>query len=459
MSLPIGDTICALATAPGAAPRAVVRISGPEAWTLFQPFFHSPKALRAFYRRAGQLCLGGWPSVPIAVYAFKAPRSYTCEDMLEVHLPSLPALISALLRALGEAGARQAEPGEFTRRAFLNGRIDLTQAEAVLALTSQEQRDQVRVAARTLRGGLGLAVDAVKRAIVELAAFVEAGIDFSEDEIDLMPVDQAVARLRQAQADLRTIEQRCARVKIHRAETVIALKGRANAGKSTLLNRFLGRKRAITSDQAGTTRDVLGIPWVLEGWPVRLCDVAGDKQAQDAIEEQALEHAAQVVADSDLVLHLIDLTDPAWPERLAQAQADREPWEIVLLNKWDACAQSFDEPALRDFEDERVLLLSAADGRGFERLLEVLLEALESSREQAVKGCDFVTNSRQLALMDRAQEALEAAVRSMEDFGEERWELAMVDIHEVLDALGEITGAVATDDILDVIFGEFCIGK
>jgi tRNA modification GTPase len=451
------ECIVAVASPSGAGARVVIRLSGRDAHkyteTIFQSAAGAPLSeLRAFRRHAGQIQLNGppsWPAVPAAAYLFKAPKSYTCENMVELHTIGSPPFVSALLRELQSAGARQAGPGEFTRRAFLNGRVDLTQAEAVLAMTSGEQRAQVRLAARTLRGGLREQIDAVKDGLIELTAYVEAGIDFSEDEIEIMPVDDACKRLEQNKAALQSLKDRAARFQIHLSEPVIALKGLANAGKSTLLNQLLGEERAITSDQAGTTRDVIGVRCLLGSLNVRLLDVAGDKESQNNIEAQALEQAQSALDDADLVVHLLA---PPYPTQFPDTIAATE---IRVYNKIDQL-----NPAEQQSLSGEVTI-SALHGEGVKKLKTLLEAQLRTllGLEENLEARDFVASTRQLALIDESCQAIDQALFTMRNFGEERWELSMVDIRAALDALGEITGLVATDDILDAIFGRFCIGK
>jgi tRNA modification GTPase len=451
------ETIVAIASPAGASARVVIRLSGPEAHTLTDSVFKSGSdkrvgALRSFRRYSGTIQLSGppaWPEVPAAAYVFKKPRSYTCEDMVELHTLGSPPLISALLRQLQQAGARQAGAGEFTRRAFLNGRVDLTQAEAVLAMTSGEQRTQVRLAARTLRGGLSEQIDLVKDQLIELSAYVEAGIDFSEDEIDLLPVEDACRRLTESRAALLGLKERVARFQIHRSDAVIALRGNANVGKSTLLNRLIGKDRAITSDQAGTTRDVIGVPCQIGPFKVRLLDVAGTKESTNVIEEKALDHARSAIANADLVIHLYTLSDAN------DLEAPEHGDEILVLNKIDQVS------AARPQSPADHLAISALQGDGVEKLITVIEARLKSlfAVDEKLEGRDFVATTRQLGLIDECSSAIDLALSTMRNLGEERWELAMVDIRGALDALGEITGAVATDDILDAIFGRFCIGK
>jgi len=444
------ETIVALATPPGAAPRAVIRLSGGSAHRLALTVFRPSEAWRCYRRVTGELAIGGaspWPRVPAAAYVFRNPRSYTREDMVELHIVGSPPLISASIAALARAGARAAEPGEFTRRAFLNGRIDLTQAEAVLAMTSAEQRGAVRLAARTLRGGLGECIDGVKNDLLSLGAFIEAAIDFSEDEIDLLPVERVLERLASAASTLRKLLRRTARFNLTRSEPIVALHGPANAGKSTLFNALAGSQRAITSELAGTTRDVVSARINLAGRPIELLDLAGKQVARDAIELGAQRHAAEAISGADLIVHVLDAQLKTLPPQV--------PGEILVLNKRDALSPA----RIQELEDQGYRIISAEQGLGLRELEGEIVAALEQDQALRTESADYLASARQLSLIEATLVSLARAEETMRCCGEERWELAMVDLRACLGELGEITGAVGTEELLDLIFGRFCIGK
>lgn len=458
------ETIVALASPGGAARRAVIRLSGDEAIPVAAARFDpsdatpSPLDLKPGRRHPGRLRLDGWPPIPCALYLFRGPRSYTCEDMVELHLPGSPPLVRAVLRELTGAGLRGAGPGEFTRRAFLNGRLDLTRAEAVLALTGGEQAREVRLAARTLRGGVAERIDVAKSTLLELAAYFEAGIDFSEDEIELISRERALALLFDAEQALRRLLASAARFRVHRDEALVVLTGPANVGKSTLLNALLGEDRVLTSDEAGTTRDAVAVSLHIGDRPVRLLDVAGAKDASDAIESEALRQAADAVTDADIVLELAT----AGPNSEAALETESEsgapgpvePRRLRVLTKRDLRPAGPPEGGHQDGE----LVISAKTGEGLDALREAIAAALEAG-SAIPDSAAFATTARQESHIRRALSAIARVRESLELYGDECWELAMVDLREALDELGEVTGAIATDDILDLIFGAFCIGK
>lgn len=428
------DTIVALSSPPGASPRAVVRLSGPRAWSLAAGVF-SPAPTTPRARVEGALRLPGWPSADAVAVAFRAPRSYTGQDVVELWVPGAPPLVRRLLLVLEAAGARPAAPGEFTRRAFLAGRLDLTQAEAVLALTTAEDQAGLRAALRALEGGVRARVDEVKAALLDVLAHVEAAIDFSDEDIDLAPGDVLAARLDEAAARLRALLG-AGRARPAGTEPVVALVGPANAGKSSLLNALCGAPLAIVADAPGTTRDVVAGAWRLpSGRLVRLLDTAGDKEAAGALEAEALSCARAAAESADVVVRVVDGLAPA------PVEGDG----LVVVTKADLA------PGVGGG-----LRTSVVTGEGLDELARAVDAALSSGADPA---SDLVGSARQEAHIARAHEAVGRAAELLRGDDPARAELAAVDLGEALEALGQLTGAVTTDDVLDRVFGQFCIGK
>lgn len=435
------DTIVALSSPPGSSPRAVVRVAGPAAWELAGQCFESlPSSPRRLVQ--GALRLPGWPAAPASALPFRAPRSYTGEDLVELWVPGSPPLIEALLAALQAGGARLADRGEFTRRAFHAGRVDLVQVEAVLALTAAATAEETRGALRALEGGVGRRIEASKQVLLEVLAHVEAAIDFSDEEIDLTADEALAARLDgvalaleelQAEASGRTPRAHLPRV---------VLRGPPNAGKSTLFNA-LCEARAIVSPEAGTTRDVLERRWRLpSGREVLLVDTAGTGHLTqaEASPERALDAAAGHEAEAsargaDLVLWI-------------SAEGQPSPAsEVPTLS----VASQRDRPELPP-PPPGALALSTSTGEG--------LPELRSAVEEALSGAGGVLGSARQA--ERLREAAEAVSRAREQLRSglpARAELAALDLSEALEALGRLTGEVTSDDVLGHIFSSFCIGK
>jgi tRNA modification GTPase len=440
-----GDTIVAIASPPGRGARGVVRLSGPRALELARSLVPVATA-EGFRRLEAPLALPGWPPVPAALWVFVAPRSYTGEDGAELHVPGSPPLLAAIVRALESRGARAASPGEFTRRAFLSGRLDLAQAEAVLALTSAEADGEARAAARALEGGLARAIDAQKTAILDALAHVEATIDFPEEDLPgLAPAERLAAQAAAASQGLAALEGRSLGTRVARSEARVVIAGAANAGKSTLLNALAGREAAIVSPEAGTTRDPVSARIDVGGVSVSVLDTAGEKVAAGAIEREALALSRELVATADLVVWVADASREAASDLRLRLSALAPRASLLVGNKVDLA------PAPAGFD----LLVSATTGRGLPALRDAIARALE--REGL--ATDLVQTERQSRLVARARDALDRAAALLRSAEPARLELAACDLRLALGALGELTGAVATDDVLDRIFGEFCVGK
>lgn len=435
-----------------------MRLSGPRAFACAEAVF-APTAppWRGGQRLEGQLRLAGWPPAPAQAWTFRGPRSYTGQDVVELVLPGSPPLLRALCLELERAGARLARPGELTRRAWLAGKLDLEQVEAVLALTTSEDEREARAALRALEGGLTPRVDAQKEALLQLLAHLEAAIDFSEEELDLR-ADAALAR------DLTAVQTALGELGAVRPAARglprVVLRGAANAGKSTLFNALVGREAALVSERAGTTRDALSGRWRLPGGEeVELLDTAGllpedAPGAGDELERAAGAAAAEAAAGADLVLFLADG---------AEAGRARAAWEacprprLRVLTKRDlAPAGGWPDPAAP--ADGPGLQVSARSGAGLAELARAVSEALLGA-SAAAPGTDLLASVRQTALLRQAQQALERARATLEGADPARAELAALEVREALDALGGLTGEVGCEDLLERLFARFCVGK
>jgi tRNA modification GTPase len=411
------QTIVALSTPPGAGLRAVVRLSGPRA-----------------------VELGG--TVPGAV-VYKAPRTYTREDLVEIHLPGSPPLVDRLLRDLCARGARPAKPGEFTLRAFLNGRLDLAQAEAVEQLISAEGEEDRKAALDQLAGSFSQRLNRIEGDLLDLCADAEAAIDFVDQDIELLPAATAVERARKALAVLRELTAETAARRILDERPTVALHGLPNAGKSALYNALSGSD-AIVSDVAGTTRDVLAAE-VDVGVRIRLLDAPGETEAA-GLDGEAAKRSREAIRRADLTLFVVDATRP-------DASLGLEPKgraAILVLNKSDL---GRDESARRRFSLPDAVWTSAKTGEGLPELRKRLGELRGAS---SGAGGRFRVSLRQQALLREAESALERAAGSAPDLG---LEYVAADLRAALSALGGISGRSTDEDLLDRIFSRFCLGK
>ena len=443
------DTIAAAATPPGQGGVGIVRMSGPRAFelaSLVAGRLPPPRqaALRALRDASGEILDRG------LVLSFPAPHSFTGEDTVEFHLHGSPVLIGLLLRHLVSLGAREAGPGEFTRRAFINGRMDLAQAEAVADLIESGSAEAARAAMRSLAGEFSTAVDELGDALARLRVRLEAGLDFPDEGIDHVDdpgaAEEAVVMLLRLEA----LRAAAARGRVLRDGLTLVIAGAPNAGKSSLLNRLAGYDAAIVTDEAGTTRDMVREDIVIDGMPVRVTDTAGLRVAANRIEEEGIRRARQAMAQADLVLLVRD--GAAAPVSSQAAELPRGIPVLHVLNKIDLV----DVPAgmTRGGDGRSELRLSALTGAGVDLLRTHLKERAGYTGEA---GGAYAARRRHLDALERAADHLGIAHGQLAAGAQV--ELAAEELRLAHQALGEITGEFTTEDLLGSIFSEFCIGK
>jgi tRNA modification GTPase len=432
--MPSDDTIAAVATPAGRGGIGVVRVSGSAAGRVAQKVIGSVPAPRHATQTVFRDGRGEPIDEGLALY-FPAPHSYTGEDVLELQGHGGPVVMQALLAACLDAGTRIAEPGEFTRRAFLEGKLDLAQAEAVADLIDAASREAARSALRSLSGEFSAAISALQTQLVELRALTEAMLDFPEEEVDRLHRDDAAARLRNVQQALADVLAKSRQGSLLRSGIHVVLAGRPNVGKSSLLNRLAGAERAIVTPIPGTTRDALREPVQIEGVPLVLVDTAGLRVSSDMVEKLGIERTQRELAEADVVLAVYDTTGDLSPLADLPESAAR----IDVYNKVDLA------PA-----PGGALGVSAKTGAGMAELRKSILGAAGWS---GTGESTFLARERHLRALELAQRHLEAAASQNE------WELFAEELRLAHVALGAITGEVVADDLLGEIFGRFCIGK
>lgn len=437
------DTIAALATAPGTGGIAIVRISGPDAEELLRALFVEKRAFETRKMAYGHVAFQGQVLDECMAVMMRAPHSYTREDVAEIHLHGGSYAAGHVLRALYQLGARPAEAGEFTRRAFLNGRIDLSQAEAVMGIIGAEGDRSARAAVRQLSGGVNRFISFVTDELLALLAGVEAAIDYPEEVSD----EEAYTSLEQgALALAERLESACDErgARLMESGLNVVLCGRPNVGKSSLLNALLQEERAIVTDIPGTTRDIVSGSFQLSGVKINLSDTAGLRHGAEQVEQIGIDRARQAIAGADVALVVLDASVPltAEDERLMQDTAGAP--RIVLYNKCDLASAPAPLP-------EGTLRLSARTGEGMDDLRRAL------SAYVAHAGQSEITQERHMALCRQAAASLRSAAEACA--GGASVDLAAVDLHDALQFLGRITGAQMDEKLLDDIFSRFCVGK
>ena len=440
------DTIVAVATPPGRGGIGVVRLSGPLAAVALRAVMAMEGEMRprvAHFTRILEPETKRLVDEAVVTF-FPAPNSYTGEHVLEIAAHGSPVVLEFLMEQALAAGARLARAGEFTERAFLNGRLDLTQAEAVRDLIEASTMQQARLAAEQLGGALSRRIAPTKEALVKLIATLEAGIDFAEDDIDVMPADAILKAIAGIEPQLKALADSFHYGRILHAGLTLAIVGEPNAGKSSLFNRLLDRDRAIVTAKAGTTRDLISEKVSIEGIPVELIDTAGLRLADDEAESIGIEKSRETLATADLVLLVSDATRGLTVEEEAILRGLEGRPYLLVKNKSD----------LGSFTDADGILTSALTGEGVPALRAAIAEKMQRG---ASAESGLLTNLRQHQAVMRALAGLVAARFAVE--GHVPHEMLLLDLYGTLRGLDELTGATTADDVLNLIFSTFCIGK
>jgi tRNA modification GTPase len=454
------DTIAAISTPPGRGGIGIVRLSGPQAAPiaeqlvrLRQPLEHAQARLADVLDENSGIDAGRIDEAVVTFFA--APRSYTAEDLVEIAAHGSPVVLELLLNRALALGARLAEPGEFTQRAFLAGRLDLTQAEAVRDLIEAQTLTQARQAASQMGGALSRRVGPVKQALVELIALLEAGIDFAEDDVDVTPQAEIARRIGALTPPLTALEASFARGRIIHDGLTLAIVGRPNAGKSSLFNRLVERDRAIVTATPGTTRDTVTERISLDGIPLELVDTAGLREAAEEVEQLGIQRSREALADAALVVVVLEATQPLNDEERRLLAAIEGRPAVVAVNKSDLIANL---PAsgrpLPNCAGLPALATSALTGEGIPALRERIL-ALATGGAAAEPG--MLTSLRHQQAIAATLAALADAVQANAESIPH--EMILLDLYRALGALDSLTGQTTPDDILNLIFSTFCIGK
>jgi tRNA modification GTPase len=460
------DTIAAVSTPPGEGGIGIVRLSGKEAISIADRIFVSPAGKLPSGARSHSVIYGFIKDPDtsekideVIVTVMRAPRTYTREDVVEINCHGGMLPLRRILGSVISRGARPAEPGEFTRRAFLNGRVDLSQAEAVIDVIKARTEQAERMAIKQLEGRLSVEITALRDSVAESCALVEAYIDFPEEEVELPDSAGFISSMQDILDRLSALSRSFEEGRLFREGAAMAIVGKPNVGKSSLLNTLLKKDRAIVTDLPGTTRDIIEEGLNIDGIPVRIMDTAGIREAHDLVEAEGIRRSLAAIEGADIILAVYDASrvlDRADRQIIGKVNNKKT---ISVINKWDISNGDFDaeDNGLNIYPTVKI---SALRGEGIDVLKDTIVAALLSNK--AMPGQDsaadiLITNVRHKQLVDGAFASLWQARGTFEKG--EPLEVTALFLREALNSLGEIIGVVTTDDILNKIFSEFCIGK
>ncbi len=453
------DTIAAIATPQGPGGIGVVRLSGPQCVAIAAAVFRGRRPAHEWtshrmYRGMILDVAGAALDEALAVH-MRAPHSYTGEDVLELHCHGSPALVRQVLARVLCCGARAAQPGEFTKRAFLNGRLDLAQAEAVIELVQARTGDAAQLAVQQLGGRLSTHVDNLRTQLIHLKALLEAQIDFSDEDVEVKQVELLGCINKSISIVTKSINT-YSHGKLLREGVRVAIIGKPNAGKSSLLNALLGEERAIVTPIAGTTRDAIEEAVDFDGIPVVLTDTAGLRQMEhaDPIERMGMERTGGTIAASQLLLPVLDASAPLDAADHTVLETARGLPAVLVLNKIDLGPPVFEPIAVA--AGMPVVQVSAQQRSGLPELRRAVI-AVATSGLTVEHGTPVLTNARHHAALTQAVDSLQLARQSIS--AGQTADLVAVDVQDAIDHIGSITGIVTSEDVLDRIFSEFCIGK
>jgi tRNA modification GTPase len=457
----LDDTIVAISTPPGRGGIGVVRLAGDQARAIAEPLLclrHPLEPNRAHFGELIDAANGERIDEVVATF-FAKPHSYTTDDIVEISAHGSPVVLKRIVEMALVRGARLAEPGEFTMRAFLNGRLDLTQAEAVRDLIESRTLYQAKVAAQQLEGALSKRLTPIKKDLVDLIAVLEAGIDFAEDDVAVLPSQKIIERIARVREPLQSLAASFAYGKLVHEGLTLAIIGRPNVGKSSLFNRLVERERAIVTATPGTTRDLVSETVAIAGIPIRLIDTAGIRTSADEVESIGIQKSFEAVADADLVLLVTDFFyagdhDVHADRSLIEKTAERN--RIFIINKIDLHSGNGIERRRHEMPKEITVETSATTGQGIEQLRSAIIEAVGGKNGGEQEG-GFLTNVRHQALVKDSLSGLDAAEAAVRD--NIPHEMLLMDLYNALRPLDAITGETTADDILNLIFSSFCIGK
>ena len=454
------STIAAISTAPAIGGIGIVRLSGKDSFKILEKIFvpkHKQKTeeIKGNTIKYGQIVYNEKIIDEVLVSYFKSPKSYTTEDMCEINSHGGTLIVKKILEVCLKNGATLAEPGEFTKRAFLNGRIDLAQAESVIDIINAKTSKEAEASVKQLEGYLSKEIASIRKEIIDLMVDIEASIDYPEYDTPELTYENSINILEDVTHKLKKLSNSFENGKIIKDGISLAIIGRPNAGKSSLLNEILKEERAIVTDIPGTTRDTIEEQIIIEGIPFKIIDTAGIRESVDKIEQIGIEKSKKAAKKSDIILAIFDVSKPLNKEDLEILKVLENKKAIIVLNKIDLEENKETENKLKSIGKE-VIKISAKENKGIEEIYKKLVELL-NLKEIEIDNGNVITNLRHKELIDcgiqNAKEAISALKNKLPV------DIIAINIKEILENLGKITGETVSEDIIKEIFAKFCLGK
>lgn len=454
------DTICAISTAIGESAIGIVRISGKETANILQELFHhSNKASeqllpwRFYY---GHIVTGGRELDEVLVVLFRGPKSYTREDMAEIHCHGGNVALRRVLKAVIDMGCRPAEPGEFTKRAFLNGRLDLSQAESIMDMIQAKTELAFDTAMLQLSGNLSMVINGIRAELLKMVTHLAVNIDYPEEDIIEITYEEIAPQVASIRDQIEALIRDADRGRIIREGLKVALIGRPNVGKSSLMNALLQEDRAIVTEIPGTTRDVIEEYLNVRGIPVRLMDTAGIRDTEDIVEKIGVERTRARYQEADLILTVLDISEPLTEDdRELLGQVSDKP-AIIILNKSDL-EHKFSEDSIREMLPKaKIIRTSTVNEIGLSTLEEAIEEAVNTNSVNP-SSYSFITNVRHLSILEEGLSLLDDVMKAIRE--RQPYDLIEMDLRGLFDTLGRITGDTLSEDLIESVFSQFCLGK
>lgn len=454
------STIASISTAPGIGGIGIVRISGEEAFKIVEKIFipkNKKKEIKGYTIKYGYIQENGQKIDEVLVSYFIAPKSYTTENMCEINTHGGTVIVRKILDLCLKNGAELAEPGEFTKRAFLNGRIDLSQAEAVIDIIEAKSERESKAGINQLEGYLSKEIKKIKQKIMDELVNIEVSIDYPEyDEVEEITNNKLIKKLEEIKSDLINLENTFDNGKIIKEGIKTAIIGRPNAGKSSLLNAILKEERAIVTEYEGTTRDTIEEFVTVRGIPLKLIDTAGIRNTENKVEKIGIEKAREIALSADLIILLFDISKELDDEDLEILDLIKNKKTIILLNKMDLKNKiSENNENLKNISN-KIIKISIKENIGLEKLYDAINE-LFNLNEIQIENDVVITNLRHKNLISHARENSEEAIKAAKD--NLPIDIITISIKDILEDLGKITGETVTEDIINEIFSKFCLGK